>query len=152
MQEAVRWAGSRRCLRSRPGSLAMCKKTADFTHYISCQMQVCGQALRFLTGLQPLIRRVTTDYIRSMCSHGSTQTFPSETRRSLPHEFRVLSRRVELPKAGALFHNRLVSKQQCTRCATCGACEDCDFGICFNLSRLRPYLTLWGRDVHTATF
>lgn len=52
-------------------------------------MQLCGQALRFFTGLQPLIKRVTTDYIRSMCSHDITQTFLSETRHSLLHKARL---------------------------------------------------------------
>lgn len=110
-------------------------------------MQLCGQALRFFTGLQPLIKRVTTDYIRSMRSHDITQTFSPETRRSLPLGVRVSSSRVEFPKARALFRNCLMSKQQ-----TCGACEDCEFGVCFNLSRLQPYVTLWSRDVHAAAF
>lgn len=57
-------------------------------------MQLCGQALRFFTGLQLLIKRVTTDYIRSMRSHDIMQTFSSETRRSLLHGVRVLSSRV----------------------------------------------------------
>lgn len=53
-------------------------------------MRVCGQALRFFTGLQRLIKRVTAAYVRSMRAHDITQTFWSEeTRRSLRRRARV---------------------------------------------------------------